>query len=78
MAALRFSDVQARPMELLDLTSLTRDEFQQLIPPFEATFQAHMRHGASMGNPGRRASLPCTRTAPCRHRKIGFCLFWYM
>src|SRR5262245_38264552 len=27
---------------MLDLTSLTVDEFQQLVPPFEAAFQAHM------------------------------------
>src|SRR5215470_5143784 len=42
MASVQFTDVQARPAELLDLTSLTLDEFQQLIPPFEAAFQAHM------------------------------------
>jgi hypothetical protein len=44
MARLQFTDVQDRPTEFLDLTSLTLDEFQQLIPPFEAAFQAHMRH----------------------------------
>jgi Helix-turn-helix of DDE superfamily endonuclease len=42
MGTLRFADLQARPTELLDLTSLTIAEFQQLVPPFEATFQAHM------------------------------------
>jgi len=42
MAAIRFVDVQARPTEFLDLTSLTPDEFEQLIPPFEDDFQAHM------------------------------------
>jgi hypothetical protein len=42
MASVRFIDVQARPTEFLDLTSLTLDEFQQLVPPFEAAFQAHM------------------------------------
>jgi hypothetical protein len=42
MGSLRFTDIQTRPTELLDLTSLTLDEFQQLVPPFEATFQAHM------------------------------------
>jgi hypothetical protein len=29
-------------MEFLDFTSLTLDEFQQLVPPFEAAFQAYM------------------------------------
>src|SRR5436853_1701345 len=42
MAHLQFTDVQARPTEFLDVTSVTLDEFQQLVPPFEAAFQAHM------------------------------------
>ena len=42
MTRLRFADVQSRPTELLDFTSLTLEEFQILIPPFEAAFQAHM------------------------------------
>jgi DDE superfamily endonuclease len=42
MAGLRFSDAQSRPTEFLDLTSLTLEEFQILLPPFEAAFQAHM------------------------------------
>ena len=44
MGSLRFIDIQTRPTEVLDLTSLTVDEFQQLVPPFEAAFQAHMAH----------------------------------
>jgi hypothetical protein len=42
MGTLRFTDLQRRPTEVLDLTSLTVDEFQQVVPPFEAAFQAHM------------------------------------
>ena len=42
MAGIRFPDVQDRPTEFLDLTSLTLDEFAQLIPPFEDAFQAPM------------------------------------
>src|SRR5215471_13130784 len=42
MAGLRFTELQSRPMEFLDLTSLTLDEFQHLVPPFEAAFHAHM------------------------------------
>src|SRR6202008_1648476 len=36
------TDVQARPTEFLDFTSLTLEEFHQLVPSFEAAFQAHM------------------------------------
>jgi hypothetical protein len=42
MASVRYTDVQARPTEFLDVTSVTRDEFQQLVPPVEAVFQALM------------------------------------
>jgi hypothetical protein len=42
MASVQFADMQSRPVEFLDFTSLTLDEFQQLVPPFEAAFQAHM------------------------------------
>ncbi len=42
MVGLRFADMRFRPTEFLDFTSLTVEEFQILIPPFEAAFQAHM------------------------------------
>ena len=51
MASVRFVDVQSRPMEFLDFTSLTLDEFQQLVPPFEAAFQAHMAAWRLDGKP---------------------------
>ncbi len=51
MASVQFTDVQARPAEFLDLTSLTLDEFQQLIPPFEAAFHAHLAAWRLDGRP---------------------------
>jgi hypothetical protein len=51
MGSLRFADLQTRPTEVLDLTSLTVDEFQQLVPPFEAAFQAHMAQWRFDGQP---------------------------
>jgi Helix-turn-helix of DDE superfamily endonuclease len=51
MAGLRFTELQSRPMEFLDFTSLTLDEFQQLVPPFEAAFQAHMAAWRMDGKP---------------------------
>ncbi len=42
MAGMQYTDVQPRPTECPDLTRLTLDEFEQLIPPFETEFQAHM------------------------------------
>jgi hypothetical protein len=51
MAGLRFTDVQSRPTEFLDFTSVTLDEFQQLVPPFEAAFQARMAAWRMDGQP---------------------------
>src|SRR5499433_440805 len=51
MASVRYIDVQARPTEFLDFTSLTLDEFQLLVPPFEAAFQAHLAAWRLDGKP---------------------------
>jgi Helix-turn-helix of DDE superfamily endonuclease len=51
MGTLRFADLQTRPTEVLDLTSLTVNELRQLVPPFEAAFQAHMAHWRLDGKP---------------------------
>src|SRR6266545_2716993 len=51
MAGVRFADLQSRPMEFLDFTSVTLDEFQQLVPPFEAAFQARMAAWRMNGKP---------------------------
>jgi hypothetical protein len=59
MAHVQFTDVQDRPTEFLDLTSLTLDEFQHLVPPFETAFQAHMAMWRLDGKPrtARRFSV---------------------
>ena len=51
MGSLRFTELQTRPTEVLDLTSLTVEEFQRLVPPFEAAFQAHMAAWRLDGQP---------------------------
>jgi len=51
MAGLRFTALQSRPMEFLDFTSVTLDEFQLLVPPFEAAFQARMAVWRMDGKP---------------------------
>ncbi len=51
MASVRFTDVQTRPTEFLEMTSVTLDEFQQLIPPFEAAFQAPLAAWRLDGQP---------------------------
>ena len=51
MAGVRCTALQSRPMEFLDFTSLTLDEFQQLVPPFETAFHARMAVWRMDGKP---------------------------
>ena len=63
MAGLRFSDVQTRPTELLDLTSLTPDEFHRLVPAFETAFHTRMATWRLDGKP--RTARRFTVYTPC-------------
>jgi len=42
MPRLRYAELARKPMDVLDMTSLTPDEFQLLVPAVETAFQAHM------------------------------------
>jgi hypothetical protein len=64
MAHLQFTDVQDRPTEFLDLTSLTLDEFQQLVPPFETAFQAHMATWRLDGKPRTARQFSVYKNCP--------------
>jgi hypothetical protein len=64
MAGVQFTDVQARPTEFLDFTSLTLDEFQQLLPPFEAAFQAHMAAWRLDGKPRTARQFAVYKNCP--------------
>ena len=64
MASLRFTDVQARPTEFLDFTSLTLEEFQTLVPPFEAAFQTHMAAWQLDGKPRTARQFTVYKNCP--------------
>ena len=64
MAALRFADMRFRPTEFLDFTSLTLEEFQILIPAFEAAFQAHMIGWRLDGAPRTARRFTIYQTCP--------------
>src|SRR5438093_9750836 len=78
MAGLRFTDLQSRPMEFLDFTSLTLDEFQQLVPPFEAAFQARMPAWRMDGKPrtARRFSVYKNCPLPTPEDRLLFILVY--
>src|SRR5213593_1362681 len=64
MAHVQFTDVQDRLTEFLDLTSLTLDEFQQLVPPFEAAFHAHMATWRLDGKPRTARQFAVDKNCP--------------
>ena len=63
MASVRFADLQSRLTEFLDFTSLTLDEFQQLVLPFEAAFRVHMAAWRLDGTP--RTARQCAVDKNC-------------
>src|SRR5215218_4115000 len=64
MAHLQFADMQTRPTEFLDLTSLTLEEFQTLVPPFEAAFHAHMAVWRLDGKPRTTRQFTVYKNCP--------------
>ena len=64
MTGVRFADVQFRPAEFLNLTSLTLEEFQVLVEPFEAAFQEHMAAWRLDGKPRTARRFTVYRTCP--------------
>jgi hypothetical protein len=64
MASVRFIDVQSRPTEFLDFTSLTLEEFQTLVPPFEAAFHAHMAVWRLDGKPRTTRQFTVYKNCP--------------
>src|SRR5467141_4174818 len=64
MASVWFADMPSRPTEFLDFTSLTLDEFQQLVPPFEAAFHAHMATWRLDGRPRTARQFAVDKTCP--------------
>src|SRR6266446_7038035 len=66
MAGLRFPDLQSRPTEFLHFTSLTLDEFQQLVPPFAAAFYARMAAWRLDGKPRTARRFTVYENCPLR------------
>ena len=73
---LRYQDIKTKAYRILDLTSLTVEEFEQLVPPFEAAFVRHMRDWTMEGKPrtGRRYSQYTTCPLPSPEDRLLFIL----
>lgn len=64
MTGLRFSDVHPRPTELLDLRSLTGEEFACLLPAFETVFRQRMATWRLDGKPRTARRFSVYRACP--------------
>jgi hypothetical protein len=78
MGSLQFADLQTRPTEVLDLTSLTLAEFRQLVPPFEAAFQTHLTAWRLDGKPrtARRYTTDQNCPLPTPEDRLWFLLVY--
>jgi len=64
MAGLRFSDLQARPTELLDLSSVAVEECHCLVPAFETAFHTRMATWRLDGKPRPARRFPVYTPCP--------------
>jgi hypothetical protein len=62
-AMLRYQNEKGKANRILDLTSLTVDEFEQLVEPFETAFVRHMEDWTMEGRP--RSSRRYSQYANC-------------
>jgi hypothetical protein len=51
MRGLRYAEVSQKEQKFLDLTSLTVEEFDHLVPAFEEAFQERMKEWRLDGKP---------------------------
>src|SRR5205085_5147941 len=63
MSGLRYAEVSQKGLKFLDLTSLTVEEFGQLVPSFEEAFQERMKEWRLDGK--RRSGRGYTTYANC-------------
>jgi Helix-turn-helix of DDE superfamily endonuclease len=73
---MRYQDEKTKAYRILDLTSLTVEEFEQLLEPFEAAFVRHMRDWTMEGKPrtGRRYSQYTNCPLPTPEDRLLFIL----
>src|SRR6266508_4473015 len=73
MTRLCYVELARKPMDVLDMTSLTPDEFQLLVPAVETAFQAHMAMWRLDGKPrtARRFTVYKNCPLPTPEDQIG-------
>lgn len=61
---LRYTDIADHETQMLDLTSLTCEEFTTLVTPFEAAFQERMQKWTMTGRPRTQRSFSVYTNCP--------------
>src|SRR5216683_657810 len=69
MNGLRYTDIAHRDNEFMDLTSLTQDEFAELLPSFEEAFQKRMKEYRIDGHPQRTRLCNLYQLSPIHTRR---------
>ena len=78
MSGLRYAEVSQRELKFLDLTSLTVEEFDQLVPSFEEAFQERMQEWRLDGKPrtGRGYTTSANWPLPSAEERLLFILVY--
>lgn len=76
--SLRYTTERSKANRILDLTSLTIEEFEVLVPDFEIAFREHMTHWTLEGKPrtGRRYSTYSNCPLPTPQDRLLFILVY--
>jgi hypothetical protein len=64
MPALRYNQIASKPTTVLDMTSLTLEEFELLVPQLEAAFQAYMAVWRLDGKPRTKRTYTTYKNCP--------------
>jgi hypothetical protein len=62
--AMRYAEVSQKALKFLDFTSLTVEEFEQLVPVFEKNYQERMKHLCLDGKPRTGREYQTYRNCP--------------
>ncbi len=73
---MRYAEVSEKDMKVLDLTSLTVEEFEQLVPAFEENYQERMKELRLDGSHVSDGNTKPTAIVHYLHQKIACFLSW--
>ena len=70
---LRYASERDKANHILNLTSLTVEQFEQLVEPFEQAFVRHMNMWTMEGKPRTARAYTPYANSHCRHPQTACC-----